>query len=186
MSVIVAYAFTVLMMKRSILTEKISRRGFHLSREYAIDPLEILFVREVMRTNIITLPQEGKVDALLHTMRAADPSQRLFPVVDQQAHLSGVLTRIDLQNVAERAATILEVTKKDVVTAFPDEPLRVVVYRMAETGLTRMPVVARGQPLKLVGMISLSDLLRARTRDLEEEHKRERVLRFRVPFGFAH
>ena len=92
------------------------------------------------------------------TMRAADPSQRLFPVVDQQAHLSGVLTWKDLQNVAERAATILEVTKKDVVTAFPDEPLRVVVYRMAETGLTRMPVVARGQPLKLVGMISLSDL----------------------------
>src|SRR5213592_3724114 len=52
------------------------------------------------------------------TMRAADPSQRLFPVVDQQAHLSGVLTWKDLQNVAERAATILEVTKKDVVTAF--------------------------------------------------------------------
>src|SRR5262245_64108589 len=47
-AVIVAYAFTVLMMKRSILTEKISRRGFHLSREYAVDPLEILFVRDVM------------------------------------------------------------------------------------------------------------------------------------------
>src|SRR5439155_1201204 len=45
-AVVVAYAFTVLTMKRSILTEKISRRGFHLSREYAIDPLEILFARE--------------------------------------------------------------------------------------------------------------------------------------------
>jgi H+/Cl- antiporter ClcA len=33
------------------LTEKVSRRGYHLSREYAVDPLEILFVREVMRTN---------------------------------------------------------------------------------------------------------------------------------------
>ncbi len=44
-----AHAFTVLLLKRSILTEKIARRGFHLSREYALDPLEILFVREVMR-----------------------------------------------------------------------------------------------------------------------------------------
>jgi H+/Cl- antiporter ClcA len=44
-----AHAFTVLTLKRSILTEKIARRGYHLSREYALDPLEILFVREVMQ-----------------------------------------------------------------------------------------------------------------------------------------
>ena len=75
--------------------------------------------------------------------------------------------------------TFGEAMKTNVVTAFPDEPLRLVVYRMAETGLTRMPVVARDNPLKLVGMISLSDLLRARTRDLEEERRRERVLRLR-------
>ena len=53
---VIAHAFTVLTLKRSILTEKVARRGFHLSREYAVDPLEILFVREVMRTNIVVLP----------------------------------------------------------------------------------------------------------------------------------
>ena len=184
-AVIVAYAFTVLVMKRSILTEKISRRGFHLSREYAIDPLEILFVRDVMRTSITTLPQDGDTDGVLHMMRTADPAQRLFPIVNDQARLTGVLTRQDLQNVEFRAATIAELKKTNVVTAFPDEPLRLVVYRMAETGLTRMPVVDRSQSLKVLGMISLSDLLRARTRDLEEERRRERVLRLRVPFGFS-
>src|SRR5262249_22635365 len=184
-AVIVAYAFTVLVMKRSILTEKISRRGFHLSREYAIDPLEILFVRNVMRTNIVTLPHDGSMEVLSHVTRAADPDQRLFPVVNQQSDLTGVLTRRDLYHVEDRVATIAEVKKQDVVTAFPDEPLRLVVYRMAETGLTRMPVVDRTQPQKVVGMISLSDLLQARTRDLQEEHRRERVLRFRIPFGSA-
>jgi predicted transcriptional regulator len=79
--------------------------------------------------------------------------------------------------------TLDEVMKRKVVTAFPDEPLRLVVYRMAETGLTRMPVVARDNPRKVLGMISLADLLRARTRDLEEERRRERVLRLRLPFG---
>src|SRR5208283_599220 len=52
---VVAHAFTVLTLKRSILTEKVARRGYHLSREYAVDPLEILFVREVMRTNIAAI-----------------------------------------------------------------------------------------------------------------------------------
>ncbi len=128
-AVMVAYAFTVLVMKRSILTEKISRRGFHLSREYAIDPLEILFVRDVMQN------RDDKLD-------------------DAPAK----------------------------VRAFTDEPLRVVVYRMAETGRTKLPVMERGDGV-VVGSVSLEDLLRARTRDLEEERKRERIIKFRRPFS---
>jgi CIC family chloride channel protein len=53
---------------------------------------------------------------------------------------------------------------------------------MAETGYTRLPVVERDDPRKLVGMISLNDLLKARVRSLEEERLRERVLRLRLLF----
>src|SRR3954449_11120159 len=49
LAVTIAHGFTVLTLRRSILTEKISRRGYHVSREYSIDPLEIIFAREVMR-----------------------------------------------------------------------------------------------------------------------------------------
>ena len=58
-AVTIAHGFTVLVLKRSILTEKVARRGYHLTREYAIDPLEILFAREVMRTNVAALPAEA-------------------------------------------------------------------------------------------------------------------------------
>jgi chloride channel protein, CIC family len=92
----------------------------------------------------------------------------------------GVITRKDIQRIQERSMTVGEAMQTKIVTAFPDEPLRLVVYRMAETGLTRMPVVDRDDPNKLVGMISLTDLLRARTRNLEEERRRERVLRLRL------
>ena len=68
---------------------------------------------------------------------------------------------------------------------YPDEPLRVVVYRMAETGLTRLPVIDDEKSRKLVGIISLEDLLHARVRNLEEERRRERVLRIHMPFGGA-
>ena len=184
-AVIVAYAFTVLVMKRSILTEKISRRGYHLSREYSIDPLEIIFVREVMRKNAVTLKLRESVKEMLRRAETAHPAQRLFPVLTDEGILAGVLTSKGLRRVADRSMTFDEAMKRRVITAFPDEPLRLVVYRMAETGFTRMPVVEHGNPAKMVGMVSLEDLLRARTRDLEQEHKRERVLRLRFPFGFS-
>ncbi len=182
-AVIVAHALTVLVMKRSILTEKISRRGFHLSREYAIDPLEILFVREVMRTNVVALRDKVMLDDVSRMVQsAAHGGQHLYPVLDASGSLEGVITRKDLHRLHERTVTVQEAIKRRVVTAYPDEPLRLVVYRMAETGFTRMPVVDRDNPAKLVGMVSLTDLLRARVRDLEEERRRDRVLRLKFPF----
>jgi CIC family chloride channel protein len=101
-AVTIAHAFTVLTLKRSILTEKIARRGFHLSREYAADPLEILFVREVMRTSIAALPADAPYETLRHSLRgdAARGRQRLYPVIDADQKLLGVVTRNDLRVVA--------------------------------------------------------------------------------------
>ena len=61
------------------------------------------------------------------------------------------------------------------IVAHPDEPLRAVVHRMASTGLTRFPIVERGLERRLVGMISLRDLLAGRTRTLDAEQRRARV-----------
>jgi CBS domain containing-hemolysin-like protein len=54
---------------------------------------------------------------------------------------------------------------------------------MAESGFTRFPVFDPGGDGKIVGMVALNDLLHARTRNLEDERARERVLRIRMPFG---
>ena len=190
---VIAHAFTVLTLKRSILTEKVARRGYHLSREYAVDPLEILFVREVMRTNIVVLPAAGTLREFQHSLRAdRGQSQRLLPVVSAEGKFVGVLTRGDiLKRIEHEGETALrrtlgELVRHETVEASPDEPLRVVVYRMAEKGITRMPVVETSSG-KLLGLISLSDLLKARTRHLEEERRREQVisLRFFLPGGEA-
>jgi len=179
-----AHATTVLLLKRSILTEKVARRGFHITREYATDPLEILFVREVMRTKLVALPANSTLAELRQTL-VREPAQRgqhLYPVVDGARRLRGVATRKQLRGLMESAAdgSLADVLREPVV-AHPDEPLRVVVLRMAETGLTRMPVV-ESESGKLVGMVSLHDLLLARVRNLNEERHRERVLELRLPF----
>ncbi len=180
-----AYATTVLLMKRSILTEKVARRGFHMTREYAIDPLEIQAVREVMRTNVASLPSDATLGELRHTVlrEPAPRGQHLYPVVDGQGLVSGVITRKQLSALMQSTApeASLGDIVRDPVVARPDEPLRVVVFRMAETGFTRMPVV-ESESGKLVGMISLDDLLLARVRNLNEERRRERILKLRFPF----
>src|SRR5712664_1718736 len=94
---VIAHAFTVLTLKRSILTEKVARRGFHLTREYAVDPLELLYVREVMRTRIVVLPAARTLREFHHSLRAdRHKSQRLLPVVNAQGRFVGVLTRSDI------------------------------------------------------------------------------------------
>jgi CIC family chloride channel protein len=93
-----AHGFTVLTLKRSILTEKIARRGYHLTREYAVDPLEILFVREVMRTNVVALPAAatfGEAHDLVRPGRKPH-GQHVFPIVDEDECLVGVISRSDL------------------------------------------------------------------------------------------
>ncbi len=179
---VIAHAFTVLTLKRSILTEKVARRGYHLSREYAVDPLEILFVREVMRANVVVLPAAGALREFQHSLRAdRRQSQRLLPVVNPEGRFVGVLTRGDILGRIEQEGeaalrrTLGELVRQQTVEAFPDEPLRAVVYRMAEKGITRMPVVEPSSG-RLLGLISLTDLLKARARHLEEERRREQVL----------
>jgi len=182
-TVTLAHGFTVLALRRSILTEKVSRRGYHLSREYAVDPLEILFVREVMRRDVVALPATMS----LETVREERGRRRLLcPVVDTHHRLVGVVTRRDLERLLETQAAdgldrrLSGLVRSDPVVAHPDEPLRAVVHRMAETGLTRLPVVEPGEARRLVGMIALSDLLKARVRSLEAERRRERVLPLRL------
>ncbi|MGI8960972.1 MAG: chloride channel protein [Bryobacteraceae bacterium] len=183
------HAFTVLTLKRSILTEKISRRGFHLSREYALDPLEILFVREVMRTKVVALGADSTLEQARELIRPGQKrhGQHIFPVVDSYTRVLGVVSRNHLLRLFDEAQSgasrkrLAEIASGEPVVAFGDEPLRVVVYRMVESGFTRLPVVDSDGEKRLLGMISLDDLLRARSRNLEEERSRERVLRLRMP-----
>jgi hypothetical protein len=190
-AVTIAHGVTVLVLKRSILTEKVARRGYHLTREYAIDPLEILFAREVMETGMAAIPVGASLAAIrtaLHVGPAVGP-QQLFPVIDGHRLLQGVVTRFTLEQLANHHHTS-DVVHLDTIqhctpaVAHPDEPLRLVVQRMAETGLTTFPVIERAPAGLLVGIISLDDLLKARALNLEAERRRERIMRFELTLPF--
>ena len=132
-----------------------------------------------MRTNIAVLsPNLSRMD-LHSSLHSSRRGQWLYPVVGADGVLRGVVKRKDLQRLSSGAepSELTDVVHRDPVTAYPDEPLRVVVNRMADAGLTRFPVIDNEHSRKL------EDLLYARVRNLEEERRRERVLRIHLPFG---
>src|SRR5437867_1657699 len=158
----------------------------------ALGGLEILFVREVMRPNVAVLPADLPLAGLTRWLEADGRTRRarLYPVVDGEQRLLGVVRRGDLrrlqsQHGAEASCPLAAVLRQEAVVAHPDEPLRVVAYRMAETGFTRFPVVERGEGRRLVGMVALRDLLEARVRNLEAERRRERVIPLRPVFPWS-
>jgi H+/Cl- antiporter ClcA/predicted transcriptional regulator len=178
-----AHAVTVLVLRRSILTEKVARRGFHVSREYALDPLELLFVRDVMRTKVLAIRSDLSVQSIVERLHAdGHGPQKLIPLVDANGRLAGVATRQELQDAARAALAgeggerLHDLPWRSAAVATPEETLRQVVHRMAQTGVTRFPVVESNADPRLLGMVSLEDLLRARTRHLEEEQRREQVI----------
>jgi CBS domain-containing protein len=181
----------VILLKRSVLTEKLARRGLHLTREYSVDPLEVHLVRQLERPAAVTFRADrpaGEVTALLRAAHDdGDPerllAQRLYPVLDSGGELAGVVTRGALVHADPADRTPLGELAAEPVTAHPDETLRALANRMAQHEVTRLLVVTGRERPRVEGVISLRDLLTARRVDHHEEHHAERVLRLRRRTG---
>ena len=183
---ITAHACTVLLQKRSILTERISRRGHHLSREYGVDPLETMSVAEIMRTAIVALPAASTVAdarawlATRHT-QTVRRGQRLYPLVDAEGRLSGVITRRELEVIAaSNTSPETLIPSLAPCIAHPAMTLRELAEAMAAAQFTAMPVADPASG-KLLGLVALEDILQARTRSYQRETRMERVRAFRLP-----
>jgi H+/Cl- antiporter ClcA/predicted transcriptional regulator len=175
----VSHLVSVLVLKRSILTEKVARRGFHVMREYAVDPLEATFVREVMDTDVLSVAPEQRVSELYAALPEGSPQrrQRLYPVLADNERLVGVLPWSAILEGKDQPGRIAgDAMLAPVGLAYPDEVLRTIADRMAHVRLGVLPVVDRADTTKFVGLVTQFDLLDARQKLLEEERKAERVL----------
>lgn len=182
-SCIAAHGLTVLMLRRSILTEKIARRGSHITREYSIDPLTILRVGEVMDTLLPTVPATMKVTELSDRIARHDPqlTRRQGALIpDGDGRLAGIITRGDVIRALEQGAdgdtTVLDAGSRDLVVTWPDEPLHEAITRMLRNDIGRLPVVSRDDPRRPIGYLGRASVMAARLRRLEEEHTREQGL----------
>jgi CBS domain-containing protein len=173
-----AYTFSVLTLKRSVLTEKIARRGLHLTREYSTDPLETFFAADVMATDPTVLrPDQSIHEALRHIAAADAGGQHLYPVTGTDRRLLGgnPYTRLlSAQASGTRRTAVSELLVPEPRAVRDDDTLRHIAYVFAEHGISQAPVTAPDGTL--TGLISLPDLLHARLHDLTEKYHRQRLL----------
>ncbi|ABR89066.1 EriC chloride channel protein [Janthinobacterium sp. Marseille] len=177
----VSYGFTVLLMRRSIMTEKIARRGLHIYREYSVDPQERAFVGDVMTTDIVSIAAGLTLHETAQQYFGSEQRHRSFPVIDQHGALLGMLEResllhhIALHGGDQQLASILDSAHMQL--ALPTETCQVVGRRMAIQHAERLAVVADKESRRLLGIISRSDLLKPAHTAFHEEHVRERLFR---------
>jgi H+/Cl- antiporter ClcA/CBS domain-containing protein len=171
-----AYAVSVLMMRRSILTEKIARRGRHVLQEYSIDALEFQQAGQLMTRDPATLSGEMTIgDAVRFFEQQAE--HRSYPVVDPAERLVGLVSRTDALRwqIAKRSEGRLAEALSDASTqyAFPDTPCGQVADMMVESGVGRVPIVDH-ESRRVVGIISRQDLLKVRSGQKRVEKARSR------------
>jgi CIC family chloride channel protein len=156
---VAADAVTVLLMKRSILTEKVARRGTHVMREYIVSPLHQLRVGDVMERDVTTVPGNLPIDPLFRRLATVDPviaRRHAWPIVDDAGRLVGIITRGDLVRALERDGTqaVLDAgTRAPLIVTYPDELLEHATQRMLSRDIGRLPVVSRDDPTRLVGWL---------------------------------
>ncbi|WP_322068393.1 chloride channel protein [Paraburkholderia bannensis] len=183
---LVAHGFATVVMKRSIMTEKIARRGYHIYREYGVDPLERHYVDEVMTREVETIDADVSVREAMARYFGATQQHRALPVV-RDGRVLGVADRTMLETVQadesfDRPIGIL-FAGRNADVALPEETCRQIAARLAVHGLERLPVVSARESMQLVGIVSRSDLVKLSLAHFEEETRRERFRRISLGNG---
>jgi H+/Cl- antiporter ClcA len=166
-----AYLVSCLLMRQTIMTEKIARRGIRVPSEYHADLLDQIHVRDVGVKALITLGIAQTVGEVRKFITSGEPgsTHQGFPIVTPEGHLAGVLTRRDLLEPTHAAEKILqELLRRPPVVVYDDCSLREAVDHLVRHDVGRLPVISREHAGKLVGIITRSDILSANRRRLNE------------------
>ncbi len=179
-----AHATTVLLLRRSILTEKVARRGHHVTREYIVDPFESVRVREIMARSVDSFAADVPISDVVAFFAAdAPPRHKSYPVIDTDGHVLRMIARTDVFRWSidgwPDGETLRDLTvDRDLFTAYEDELVGHLADRMAAADVSRVPILRRIDDA-LVGLVARRDLLRVRARAVKHEAEREILIRLR-------
>ncbi len=158
----------------SIYTRKLERRGLKV-RMLSSFILDSVKAEEIMTRDVVTIDANAPI-AVLMTMFEENPYTG-YPVV-HDGKLVGMVTRYDLERAKKEIPPeklsdmkVIDIATKNVVKAYPDETIREVIEKMKKHKISRLPVVSREDPFKVVGIISIRDLVRAFEKAIEREEK---------------
>jgi H+/Cl- antiporter ClcA len=174
-----AYLISGLMMRNTIMTEKIVRRGVRVPSDYAADYLDQIYVRDACSRQVVSLRADhtlAEVRAWLDSEGSATKHQG-FPVVDAHGHLMGVVTRRQIyQNHLSDKDAVQSLIQRAPLVVREDHTLREAADHMVEYEVGRLIVVSKDAPHRMVGIVTRGDLLAAHGRRLKEARNASRQL----------
>ena len=184
---VMAHTTTVLLLRRSILTEKVARRGHHVMREYFVDPFETMRVADIMAKPVNTLRGRMPVAEAVTFFTGPDAPVRhkSYPVVDEAGQLLGIVARADMLRWTREGwpagQSLAEVLgERDCVFGYEDELVGQLADRMTQADVGRVPILRRSDGA-VVGLVARRDLLRVRAITVRHEREREALIRLRRP-----
>lgn len=178
-----AYLMSSLLMEHTIMTEKIARRGLHVPSEYSADYLARTLVKQNASYTVRALYSEDTISQVRQWFADhIDGSEHQgFPVLDDRAELVGVLTRKDVfQSQLSLDTKIKHLISRPAAVIYEDNTLRDAADLMVLERVGRLPVVLRENPLRVVAVLTRSDLLHAHGTRLEEEQHIHQSLKFNI------
>ena len=178
-----AYLVSLLMMRSTIMTEKLARRGTDVESDYAVDYLSQILVKDVASPDVVALDADNAVEEVRDWMASREEETRHqgFPVVDKEGKLLGVVGRGDLLDLELPIdATVRDVIKRPPVVIFADNTVRQAADHMVRQGVGRLPVVTRSDPNHVVGIVTRSDLLAAHATRLDSANRASRTIRLEL------
>jgi chloride channel protein, CIC family len=172
----IAVLVSRLAMHESMMTEKLARKGVKVPTDYEPDVLHGFTVAEAMLRTPLTVTADTTVSRLAERMVGTEArwsTARLFPIVDDEGVLLGVISRADVLAAVQAApeATVLEAGVEQPVVAHPHDSLSEAADRMIRHEIGRLPVVAHEGPPVLCGLVSRREILQARQHRLDAERR---------------
>jgi len=171
-----AYFVSFVMMKSTIMTEKIARRGIDAPESYVPDILNSYKVKDVLKEEVNVLSTDSTIgEARKFIMEdEGTPTPSAFAVVDETGQLYGLIDVKDIFNSLHgEEKTVGKIAKQSPITAYEDETLKAVTDKMLNSQLEVLPIVDKENPQQLVGALTYRDIIEAyEIRDKETEKER--------------
>jgi CIC family chloride channel protein len=168
LAAVVADIVAAALLKESLMTEKLARRGLKVRTEFSVDVLGTTLVRDVMTTAVETLPATATVGDARRKIAAGRHSA--YPVLATDGRCTGIVARGDfLRRESEETEPVATVASRDLVTVDPGDTVLAALERMLQEEVDHLPVVGEGG--RLVGICTRTDVFKARRRQWEHEKR---------------
>ena len=174
-----AYLVSSLMMRNTIMTEKIARRGVNVPSEYAADFLIQILVKECATKNVVSIKAEDEVSKVRKWLASGEEGtlHHAYPVIDEYEKLIGIIRRRELENQEISGdKKIMEIVQGPLIAIYEDNSMREAADMMARYKVTRIPIIAHDDHQKLIGLISHDDILNVRRMHNEKENLYKRYI----------